>query len=163
MLQLTGQVGAKLLRCSAATPRVPGGDWEGRQGATSNGDRIGMLLDLDNGTITMYKNDHQLGAMPGPTAALLTLPRVAGAGAGAPSTQPPPVGEEEEEEEDSGAERAAPTVVGEPLLEEGERPRWRWAVSLMKAGDAVSMEAFISPEAAAEVALAESAVVVYED
>jgi hypothetical protein len=33
----------------------------------------------------------------------------------------------------------------------------------MRAGDAVSVEAFASPDAAAEAALGESAVVVYED
>jgi hypothetical protein len=43
--------------------RCPGyHEWEGRQGAT-NGDRIGMLLDLDQGTMTVYKNDERLGVM----------------------------------------------------------------------------------------------------
>ena len=37
-------------------------DWEGRQG-TTEGDRIGMLLDLDQGTMTVYKNDERLGVM----------------------------------------------------------------------------------------------------
>jgi hypothetical protein len=44
--------------------RVHGGghDWEDMQGA-KNGDRIGMLLDLDQGSMTVYKNDERLGVM----------------------------------------------------------------------------------------------------
>jgi hypothetical protein len=43
---------------------VPGNhDWEGRQSANEEGDRIGMLLDLDQGTMTVYKNDERLGVM----------------------------------------------------------------------------------------------------
>ena len=38
-------------------------DWEGMQGATQQGDRIGMLLDLDQGSMTVWKNDVQLGVM----------------------------------------------------------------------------------------------------
>jgi hypothetical protein len=38
-------------------------DWEGRQSANEEGDRIGMLLDLDQGTMTVYKNDERLGVM----------------------------------------------------------------------------------------------------
>eukprot|EP01046_Picozoa_sp_COSAG06_P032103 COSAG06_NODE_3183_length_5718_cov_83.394910_4_plen_336_part_00 len=37
-------------------------DWEGRQYARE-GDRIGLLLDLDQGTMTVYKNDERLGVM----------------------------------------------------------------------------------------------------
>eukprot|EP01044_Picomonas_judraskeda_P023784 COSAG03_NODE_6347_length_1075_cov_1.825820_1_plen_192_part_10 len=47
-----------------------GGEWEGRQGAMSQGDRVGMLLDLDRGTLTLYKNDILLGAMVNPAHAL---------------------------------------------------------------------------------------------
>jgi hypothetical protein len=36
--------------------------WEGVQSATE-GDRIGLLLDLDQGTMTVYKNDERLGVM----------------------------------------------------------------------------------------------------
>jgi hypothetical protein len=45
--------------------RFPGGGigWEGRQGARAPGDRIGMLLDLDQGSMTVWKNDEQLGVM----------------------------------------------------------------------------------------------------
>jgi hypothetical protein len=44
--------------------RCPGfGDWEGMQGAKEDGDRIGMLLDLDQGTMTVYKDDERLGVM----------------------------------------------------------------------------------------------------
>eukprot|EP01046_Picozoa_sp_COSAG06_P043069 COSAG06_NODE_5589_length_3379_cov_115.159451_1_plen_305_part_00 len=46
--------------------RFPGyhdGIWEGRQTAREEGDRIGMLLDLDQGTMTVYKNDERLGVM----------------------------------------------------------------------------------------------------
>jgi hypothetical protein len=38
-------------------------DWEERQGAREEGDRIGMLLDLDQGSMTVYKNDERLGVM----------------------------------------------------------------------------------------------------
>ena len=37
--------------------------WEGMQPATHDGDRIGMLLDLDQGSMTVWKNDVQLGVM----------------------------------------------------------------------------------------------------
>ena len=37
--------------------------WEGRQGAREEGDRIGLLLDLDQGSMTVYKNDERLGVM----------------------------------------------------------------------------------------------------
>jgi hypothetical protein len=40
----------------------PGRRWEGMQGM-KDGDRIGMLLDLDQGTMTVYKNDERLGVM----------------------------------------------------------------------------------------------------
>jgi hypothetical protein len=36
--------------------------WEGMQGAR-DGDRIGLLLDLDQGSMTVYKNDERLGVM----------------------------------------------------------------------------------------------------
>eukprot|EP01046_Picozoa_sp_COSAG06_P017243 COSAG06_NODE_1163_length_10454_cov_16.507677_11_plen_501_part_00 len=38
-------------------------DWEGRQAAREEGDRIGLLLDLDAGSLTVYKNDALLGVM----------------------------------------------------------------------------------------------------
>jgi hypothetical protein len=37
-------------------------NWEGIQGA-KRGDRVGMLLDLDQGTMTVCKNDERLGVM----------------------------------------------------------------------------------------------------
>jgi hypothetical protein len=37
--------------------------WEGLQTAREEGDRIGMLLDLDQGSMTVYKNDVRLGVM----------------------------------------------------------------------------------------------------
>jgi hypothetical protein len=44
--------------------RYPGHqDWEGMQHARKQGDRIGLLLDLDQGTMTVYKNDERLGVM----------------------------------------------------------------------------------------------------
>ena len=44
--------------------RYPGArDWEGMQAAREEGDRIGMLLDLDQGSMTVYKNDERLGVM----------------------------------------------------------------------------------------------------
>jgi hypothetical protein len=43
--------------------RFPGGsNWEGMQYAM-DGDRIGLLLDLDQGSMTVYKNDERLGVM----------------------------------------------------------------------------------------------------
>lgn len=46
--------------------RLPGTfgchDWDGMQSA-EEGDRIGLLLDLDEGKMTVYKNDHLLGMM----------------------------------------------------------------------------------------------------
>ena len=43
--------------------RYPGvGEWEGMQRA-DKGDRIGMALDLDAGSMTVYKNDERLGVM----------------------------------------------------------------------------------------------------
>jgi hypothetical protein len=43
--------------------RFPGGqDWEGMQHA-GRGNRIGLLLDLDQGTMTVFKNDERLGVM----------------------------------------------------------------------------------------------------
>ena len=43
--------------------RYPGWHgWEGMQGA-SEGDRIGMLLDLDQGSMTVWKNGEKLGVM----------------------------------------------------------------------------------------------------
>jgi hypothetical protein len=38
-------------------------EWEGIQGAREDGDCIGLLLDLDQGTMTVYKNDERLGVM----------------------------------------------------------------------------------------------------
>ena len=44
--------------------RFPGGiEWQGRQAASEQGDRIGMLLDLDQGSMTVWKNDVRLGAV----------------------------------------------------------------------------------------------------
>ena len=37
--------------------------WEGMQSAHEQGDRIGMLLDLDQGSMTVWKNDVKLGVM----------------------------------------------------------------------------------------------------
>jgi len=37
-------------------------EWEGREGCQS-GDTVGMLLNLDEGTLTIYKNNRRLGVM----------------------------------------------------------------------------------------------------
>ena len=37
--------------------------WEGMQHAHAPGDRIGMLLDLDRGSMTVWKNDGKMGVM----------------------------------------------------------------------------------------------------
>ena len=38
-------------------------DWEGMQAAREQGDRIGMLLDLDQGSMSVWKNGQRLGVM----------------------------------------------------------------------------------------------------
>ena len=38
-------------------------DWEGMQNAQEQGDRISMLLDLDQGSMTVWKDDVRLGVM----------------------------------------------------------------------------------------------------
>ena len=38
-------------------------NWEGKQRAREQGDRIGMLLDLDQGSMTVWKNGERLGVM----------------------------------------------------------------------------------------------------
>eukprot|EP01046_Picozoa_sp_COSAG06_P046776 COSAG06_NODE_6681_length_2827_cov_15.522536_1_plen_351_part_10 len=44
--------------------RWPGNSgWEGMQSAKEEDDRIGLLLDLDAGSLTVYKNDERLGVM----------------------------------------------------------------------------------------------------
>ena len=43
---------------------MPGwNNWEVMQTAKQQGDRIGMLLDLDQGSMTVWKNDEKLGVM----------------------------------------------------------------------------------------------------
>jgi hypothetical protein len=37
--------------------------WEGQDEADQKGDRVGLLLDLDQGSMTVYKNDERLGVM----------------------------------------------------------------------------------------------------
>ena len=44
--------------------RCPGGHgWEGMQAAREQGDRIGMLLDLDQGSMSIWKNGERLRVM----------------------------------------------------------------------------------------------------
>ena len=38
-------------------------DWEGMQAVREQGDRIGMLLDLDQGSMSVWKNGELLGVM----------------------------------------------------------------------------------------------------
>ena len=38
-------------------------EWEGRTSANTPGDRIGLLLDLDQGSMSVWKNDAKLGVM----------------------------------------------------------------------------------------------------
>ena len=38
-------------------------NWEGMQSTKEQGDRIGVLLDLDQGSMTVWKNDEKLGVM----------------------------------------------------------------------------------------------------
>eukprot|EP01043_Picozoa_sp_COSAG02_P079420 COSAG02_NODE_18364_length_943_cov_1.696682_1_plen_163_part_01 len=61
--------------------RFPGNQkWEGMQHAREQGTRIGMLLDLDQGSMTVWKNGEQLGVMQsaglsGPLCWAVSLPR----------------------------------------------------------------------------------------
>merc|ERR1712183_526404 len=38
-------------------------EWEGREGLLNEGGTIGLLLDLDKGTLAAYKNGRRLGVM----------------------------------------------------------------------------------------------------
>ena len=38
-------------------------NWEGMQSAIKQGDRVGMLLDLDQGSMSVWKNDVKMGVM----------------------------------------------------------------------------------------------------
>ena len=49
---------------------VQGQAWPGCEGAGANGDRIGLLLDMDKGTIEVYKNDVRMGMMMRPGLAV---------------------------------------------------------------------------------------------
>ena len=42
---------------------MDGVEWDGIQNAREQGDRIGMLLDLDQGSLTVWKNGVKLGVM----------------------------------------------------------------------------------------------------
>ena len=43
--------------------RLPDSSWEGMQPAREQGARIGLLVDLDQGSMTVWKNDEKLGVM----------------------------------------------------------------------------------------------------
>ena len=49
-------------------------DWEGKQSATEQGDRIGLPLDLDQGSMTVWKNDEKLGVMQAEGLDCIPLP-----------------------------------------------------------------------------------------
>ena len=50
--------------CTDDGLRFPGfNDWEGMQTAEEPGDRIGLLLDLDQGSMTVWKDEEKLGVM----------------------------------------------------------------------------------------------------
>ena len=50
--------------CTADGARWPGcHSWERIQAAREQGDRTGMLLDLDQGSMTVWKNDVKVGVM----------------------------------------------------------------------------------------------------
>ena len=52
------------LIATADGTRCPGfSNWEGMQGAREQDDRIGMLLDLNQGSMIVWKNDVKLGVM----------------------------------------------------------------------------------------------------
>ena len=56
-------------------------NWEGRQPAVEHGDRIGLLLDLDQGSMTVWKSDVKLGVMvaeglSGPLCWAVSLARI---------------------------------------------------------------------------------------
>ena len=59
--------------------------WEGMQTARKQGDRIGMLLDLYQGSMSIYKDDERLGVMvseglTGPLCWAVTIQRTRTAG-----------------------------------------------------------------------------------
>ena len=82
--------------------RYPGASaWEGMQTATEQGDRIGMLLALDQGSMTVWKNGEQLGVMvaeglTGPLCWAVSLYHGAGTSARIESVPAPPSPTEEE-------------------------------------------------------------------
>jgi hypothetical protein len=47
--------------------------WQGMQAADKQSDRIGMLLDLDRGSMTVYKNSERLGVMQAGASHLCVL------------------------------------------------------------------------------------------
>ena len=66
-VDVTSGISHKVGHCFYSTyagVRCPGElDWEGMQEARELGDRIGMLLDLEQGSMTVWKNDVLLGVM----------------------------------------------------------------------------------------------------
>ena len=59
-----GQISTHWYYGTGGGKRHPGAiDWEGMQTAYKQGDRIGMLLELDQGSMTVWKNDEKLGVM----------------------------------------------------------------------------------------------------
>lgn len=49
--------------CTGLGWHYPYSDWEGRESAKEQGDCVGLLLDLDQGSMTVYKNAVRLGVM----------------------------------------------------------------------------------------------------
>ena len=76
-------------------------DWEGKQSASEAGDRIGMMLDLDQGSMTIWKNEEKLGVIQaeglrGPLCWAVELDEVAGNSARIESALAPASPTEEE-------------------------------------------------------------------
>ena len=53
-----------VLTCSWSRTNYTEHSWEGQHQQFVSGDRIGMLLNLDSGTLTVYKNGVRIGTIP---------------------------------------------------------------------------------------------------
>ena len=99
--------------------RFPGThEWEGMQPAAEQGDHIGMLLDLGQGSMTVWKNDEKLGVMQaeglsGPFCWAVSLVYTRGYSARIESAPAPASPTEEEMVEARARDHAAAVAVAE--------------------------------------------------
>ena len=113
--------------------RSPGGhNWEGKQGAQQQqGDRIGMLLDVDQGSMAVWKDDVKLGVMQaeGLSGPFCWTVVVGGQGSSVHIEPAPVPASLTEEELRSAKEVAQASVTGPPggsgVASHGDRRRVR--------------------------------------